>query len=214
MGIKFGDTPVATVATTDAAPAATPGGISLDLQKNVVLDLTKENPGLTLVTAAAGWDTALAGASGIDLDISALMLNENNKIVSADDVIYFRHKELPGIRLNKDNTTGEGEGDDETIDIDLSKIDPKYKAIVFIVNIYDAAAKRQTFGMVQNSYIRLLDKANGDKEICRYRLKDDYSTSTAVVCAKLLRDGGNWKFEAIGEGKVVKDLNDIVAMFM
>lgn len=229
MGINFGGMP--SIATTQAAPAAAPtatvaeapviqevtsptGGITLDLSKRAILDLTKRNPGLSKCVLAAGWDAAAAGAAGIDLDITAIMLNENGKITSGDDIVYFNNKVIPGVKLNKDNRTGDGEGDDETIDLDLALVDPKYTEIVFVINIFEAAKNKQTFGMVQNSYVRLLDKAENDKELCRFRLKDNYATSTAVIFAKLKRDGSDWQFEAIGEGKVVRDLNDIAAIYL
>lgn len=220
MGIRFDDAGAnATPATTDAVIGgsavevqAPGGGITLDLSKGVTLDLSKAEPGLKLVTLAAGWDVADTGAS-FDIDISAFLLNASKKIGSAADIIYFRNMQGTGIRLNGDNTTGEGEGDDETIDIDLTKIPDQYTQIDFVVNIYDAMTKKQTFGMVNSSYVRLLNKEAGDKEICRFSLKDEYSTSTAVIVARLVRDGGNWKFETVGEGKVVKDLNDIAAIY-
>jgi len=212
MGIKFDSTTPTQEHGIQKAVSPT-GGITLDLSKGIVLDLTKNNPGLTKCMLAAGWDAASAGANGIDLDISAFLLAANGKITGINDIIYFKHKEMPGIKLNNDNTTGEGDGDDETINLDLLAIDPKYQEIVFCVNIYDAIKNRQTFGMVQNSYVRLIDTANGDNEICRYLLKNEAASSTCVIFAKLKRNGSDWQFETIGEGKVVKDLNDIVALF-
>lgn len=223
MGINFGaatpSAPIgatatpAPVVTGPAAEVSTPQGITLDLGKGAILDLTKKEPGMTHVTLAAGWDVSQSGPQ-CDLDISAFMLNASGKITTADDIIYFKHMEAPGIKLNGDNLTGEGEGDDETIDIDLSQVSTQYDSIVFVVNIYEAMSRRQTFGMINNSYVRLLNKDAGNKEVCRFVLKDDYASSTGVVFAKLKREAGSWKFEAIGDGKVVKDLNDIVALYM
>lgn len=219
MGINFGNmggapVPQASPAieSGNATQISTPQGITLDLSKGAVLDLTKQEPGLTHVRLGAGWDVASAG-SDFDLDISAFALNAAGKITSGNDVIYFKHPEIPGIRLNGDNRTGAGDGDDETIDVDLSQVPAQYSSIVFVVNIYDAEARRQTFGMVNNSYVRLINTDDGDREICRFVLKDDYSASTGVIFAKLKREGTSWKFEAVGDGKVVKDLNGIAALF-
>lgn len=221
MGINFGDVAASTAApvSTPAAPviqevaAPSGGGFTLDLSKGAVLDLTKRNPGLCMCKLAAGWDAATASA-GIDLDISAFLLDANGKVTSGADIVFFNNKTVPGVSLQGDNRTGDGEGDDEIIDIDLASVDQKYQRIVFVVSIFEAMQRRQTFGMVQNSYVRLLDAANNDHELCRYRLKDEYSSSTAVVFAQLKRNGSEWEFEAIGEGKVVADLNAIAAMYM
>lgn len=212
MGINFGDMgAVSTSTPSTPVEVQTSTGITLDLAKATTLDLTKKNPGLKKVTLGAGWDVAVSGEA--DLDISAFMLDSNGKITGVNDIVFFNNMSANGVRLNGDNRTGEGEGDDETIDIDLSAVPSQYESIVFIVSIYEAKARRQTFGMINNAYVRLLDKDKNDKEICRFRLKDDASSATAVIFAKLKRNGSDWEFEAIGEGKVVDDLNGIVALF-
>lgn len=212
MGINFGN-----IESTNSEPiqqVSTPtGGITLDLRKGALLDLTKRSPGLKNITLAAGWDVSNV-IPAFDLDICALCLNSNGKITSGEDIVFFNHKSVPGITLSGDNRTGEGDGDDETIMINLAEVESKYDSIVFCVNIYDAVGRKQTFGMVSNSYVRLLDRDNNDKELCHFMLKDDYSSSTGVIFAKLKRDGSEWTFEALGEGKIVKDLNDIAALFM
>lgn len=185
----------------------------LNLQKNQVLDLTKHAPALTKAILAGGWDVALSGASA-DLDIAAFLCNEYDRITSADDVIYFNHKTAQGIELEKDNLTGEGEGDDERIDIDLTQIPSKYKKIVFAIVIFDAQVKKQSFGMVRNAFVRLLDANDNEREICRYNLTDNYSTSTAVIACALNRNAnGGWDFEAMGEG-LIGDLNTIATKLM
>lgn len=213
MGINFsdmGDTPAPVAAAPTPAPMA-PAGMSLDMSKNMSLDLTKRNPGLKRLVVGAGWDIAAAGEN-IDLDIMALACKAGEKITSIDDVVYFNHKSIPGVTLNEDNRTGAGEGDDETIDIDLSAVAPDVQAIVFTVSIFEASTKRQTFGMVNNSYVRILDKDAGDKELCHFILKDDYSTDTAVLFAKLVRNGSEWDFVTIGEGKYA-DMNGLLNLF-
>lgn len=183
----------------------------LNLQKNDILDLTKRNPGLKKVTLGAGWDVANGGVD-FDLDIAAFMLDANNKFNSVSNVIFFNNKQGQGIELSGDNRTGAGDGDDETITIDLDMIDPSRQKIVFVVTIHEAQSKRQTFGMVNNSYVRLLDTANNDKELCRFNLKSDGSTATSVIFAELYRDMGEWQFKAVGEGKIA-DLNGILALY-
>lgn len=183
----------------------------LNLEKNAVLDLTKRNPGLTLVNLGAGWDVA-AGGDDFDLDIAAILLDANGKFGSSENIVYFNHMETAGVKLNGDNLTGAGDGDDEVISLDLSKINPNVQKIVFVVTIYRGQEKRQTFGMINNSYVRLLDVAHGEKELCRFDLKENGSTATGVIFAELTRDGAEWQFKAIGEGKVA-DLNMMVNLY-
>ena len=118
-----------------------------------------------------------------------------------------------GIRLEGDNRTGAGEGDDERIQIDLSMIRNDIAKIIFVVTIHNAQLKRQTFGMVENSYVRLLDAENDEKEVCRFNLKENGSTVTSVIFAELYRDGSEWRFKAIGDGKIA-DLNGILSLYI
>ena len=193
---------------TEVAPAT--GGVSLDLEKNTILDLAKAAPGLTKVDLCAGWDIS-AGGADFDLDISAFLLNEAGKITSASDVIFYNNKTAPGIHLNGDNRTGAGDGDDEVINLDLAALSPSIHKVICAVTIDQAITRRQTFGMVNNSYVRLVNSEN-NSELCKFQLKDDYSTDTAVVFAELVKDGSTWAFHTIGEGKQA-DLNGIAALF-
>ena len=186
---------------------------ALNLQKNDILDLTKKNPGLKRVILGAGWDVATMGQD-FDLDIAAFLLNNNNKVARIpDDVIFFNNMEGQGIRLEGDNRTGAGEGDDERIQIDLSMIRNDIAKIIFVVTNHNAQLKRQTFGMVENSYVRLLDAENDEKEVCRFNLKENGSTVTSVIFAELYRDGNEWRFKAIGDGKIA-DLNGILSLYI
>ena len=186
---------------------------ALNLQKNDILDLTKKNPGLKRVILGAGWDVATRGQD-FDLDIAAFLLNNTNKVARIpDDVIFFNNMEGQGIRLEGDNRTGAGEGDDERIQIDLSMIRNDIAKIIFVVTIHNAQLKRQTFGMVENSYVRLLDAENDEKEVCRFNLKVNGSTVTSVIFAELYRDGNEWRFKAIGDGKIA-DLNGILSLYI
>ena len=186
-------------------------GQTLNLQKNSILDLTKKNPGLKKVILGAGWDISKGGDS-FDLDIAAFMLDKNEKFNTVDNVIFFNNKVGQGITLEGDNRTGIGEGDDERINIDLSQIDNNICKIVFVVSIDKAREKRQTFGMIDNSYVRLLDVENSEKEICRFNLKENGSTATSIIFANLYRDGQEWQFKALGEG-MIADLNGVLALY-
>ena len=184
----------------------------LNLNKNDILDLTKKNPGLKKVSLGAGWDIANNGLD-YDLDIAAFLLDSNNKFNTVSNIIFFNNKESQGISLSGDNRTGAGEGDDERIRIDLESIPAHVQKIVFVVTIHEAQAKRQTFGMVENSYVRLVDLENNKREICRFNLKENGSTATSVIFAELNRKGSEWQFKAIGEGKIA-DLNGILGIYM
>lgn len=186
--------------------------LSLDLKKNDVLDLTKGNPGLVKVDLGAGWDIA-SGGNAFDLDISAILTTASGKVRSVSDIVYFKNMEVNGVKLNGDNRTGAGDGDDEVISVDLSRVDSDIAKITFIVTIYDGQARRQTFGMVNNSYVRLVDTENGNKELCKFNLKADGSMATTVIFAELYRDGREWQFKAVGEGKIA-DLNEIASMYL
>ena len=183
----------------------------LNLNKNDILDLTKRNPGLKKVSLGAGWDIANNGLD-YDLDIAAFLLDSNNKFNTVSNIIFFNNKEGQGISLAGDNRTGAGEGDDEVININLEEINPNIAKIVFVVTIHEAQAKRQTFGMVENSYVRLVDLENNKREICRFNLKENGSTATSVIFAELNRKGSEWQFKAIGEGKIA-DLNGALALY-
>ena len=186
---------------------------ALNLKKNDILNLAKKNPGLKKVILGAGWDVA-SGGQDFDLDIAAFLLNANGKVQNIpDDVIFFNNMQGQGIYLEGDNRTGAGEGDDERIRRDLESIPAHVQKIVFVVTIHEAQAKRQTFGMVENSYVRLLDEENNEREICRFNLKENGSTVTSVIFSELYKQNGEWQFKAIGEGKIA-DLNGILGIYM
>ena len=184
---------------------------ALNLKKNDVLNLTKKNPGLKKVILGAGWDVASIGQD-FDLDIAAFLLDANNKFNTVSNVIFFNNKQGQGIALSGDNRTGAGDGDDETINIELDKIDLNIAKIVFVVTIHEAMVKRQTFGMINNSYVRLVDLEQNGKEICRFNLKENGSTATSIIFAELIRTGAEWQFKAVGEGKIA-DLNGVLALY-
>ncbi|MGL5086601.1 MAG: TerD family protein [Clostridium sp.] len=205
LGGNFGN-----LTNNNVAPQGAPG-LTLNLNKNDILDLTKKNPGLKKVVLGAGWDISNNG-SDFDLDIAAFLLDRNNKFNALENIIFFNNRQGQGIALESDNRTGAGDLDDERINIDLDGINQNIARIVFAVTIHDGQAKRQTFGMVNNSYVRLLDSAQNEKEICRFNLKENVSTATAVLFAELIRENNEWQFKAVGESKIA-DLNGLLALY-
>lgn len=175
----------------------------LNLNKNDILDLTKAAPTLNKLKIAAGWDvnTGFFGNS-YDLDLCAILVNENGKLIKNENpCVYYGKKASKGIYLDGDNLTGEGDGDDENIYVTLSEIPSQVKRIIFNVVIYNGKSKKQKFSKVKNAYVRILNTDNRNEEICRYNLSNDGGDNTAVVFAELIRNGSNWEFKAIGEYK-------------
>lgn len=182
---------------------------ALSLVKGEKVDLTKTNAGLKVVALAAGWDINPSASGNYDLDIFAVAANKAGKPLSGPKVVYFGNKTgIPGVSLDGDNLTGAGDGDDETITVELDKVPADVESLVLCINIYEAASRGQRFGMVQNSFIRVYDKATG-VEATRFDLNEDYGSSTGVVVGKLYRHNSEWKFEAVGTG-VNGDINEIV----
>ena len=183
-------------APTTTAPAqevSSTGGM-LNLQKNQFLDLNKANVNLSNMRLAAGWDVS-RGRGNYDLDICAILLDANGRYY---DKVYYGDKNANGVRLDGDNLTGAGEGDDENIYVNISKLSSSVKRIVLAVCIYSARSRGQSFKYVENAYVRLVDESTG-KEVCRYNLSNDGGDATAVIFAELYENNGSWNFKAIGE---------------
>lgn len=184
--------------------------ISLNLTKGQTLNLTKTAPSLRKVKLGLGWDVAVAGTN-FDLDASAFVLR-NGKLVNSSDVVFYNNPTGQGITYGGDNRTGAGEGDDETISVDLNALPSDVDKIVFVATIYNAQQNQQTFGMVKNSYIRLVDETSNN-EIARYELKENFSTETAVLFGQLEKDSAqSWHFHILGEGKV-GDLSALAMLY-
>lgn len=175
--------------------------MAVSLSKGGNVSLSKEVPGLTAINVGLGWDARVTDGSPFDLDASAFLCNESGKIRSDADFIFYNNKTSSdgSVVHQGDNQSGAGEGDDETVAIDLSKVPADVQKVAFSVTIHEAEARKQNFGQVGNAYIRVLNKADG-KEIARYDLSEDYSTETAMIFGELYRNGGEWKFKAIGQG--------------
>ena len=174
-------------------------GVSLTKGGNV--SLTKEAPGLTNVLVGLGWDVRTTTGADFDLDASAIMVNATGKVISDQHFVFFNNLMSPDgtVEHTGDNLTGEGEGDDEIIKVNLAAVPAEVEKIVFPVTIYDADARRQSFGQVRNAFIRVVN-ADNDAELTRYDLTEDASTETAMVFGELYRNGAEWKFRAVGQG--------------
>lgn len=188
--------------------------MSVNLQKGQKVDLTKGNTGLHAVMVGLGWDEAeqpqASGLFGslfgggqkqdIDCDAIAFLLDSNAKIARKSDVVFFNNlRHDSGCVIHQgDNLTGAGDGDDEQIMIDLSRLPPQYDRIVILVSIYKATDRKQHFGMIKNAFIRLVD-VDTNKELCIYNLSENYQGMTAMIFGEVYRYKGEWKFNAIGQ---------------
>jgi tellurium resistance protein TerD len=175
--------------------------MSVSLTKGGNVSLTKQAPNLTAVNVGLGWDVRSTTGVDFDLDASALGLNTEKKIVNDQYFVFFNNLRSPdgSIEHTGDNLTGEGEGDDEVIKVNLPAVPQEVSSITFPVSIYDADSRGQSFGQVRNAFIRVVDSSNGT-ELARYDLSEDASTETAMVFGELYRNGAEWKFRAIGQG--------------
>ena len=176
--------------------------MGINLSKGGRIDLSKEAPGLKRVALGLGWDTNSSDTGvDFDLDVSVFMLNSNKKIPNDKYFVFYNNLTSPdgSVVHQGDNRTGEGEGDDETVFVDLDKIDSSIEELVIVVTIDEAEARKQNFGQVENSFIRLYD-IDTNKEIAKYELDEDFSTEIAVEFGELYKKSGSWRFKAVGAG--------------
>ena len=172
------------------------------LTKGQKVSLTKDNEGLSKIIVGIGWDINQFDTGGdFDLDSVAFMVGDNGKVTKQEDFIFFGNLKHPSGSVEHlgDNRTGVGEGDDEVIKIELSKIPAEITKIVFAVTIYEAEARHQNFGQVSNAFVRIVDEVKNE-EMLRYDLGEDFSIETAAVFGELYKHNGEWKFNAIGSG--------------
>ncbi|WP_341282817.1 TerD family protein [Paenibacillus sp. FSL H8-0537] len=183
------------------------------MSKGQKLDLTKNNPGLDHLKVGLGWDTNRLQGQSYDLDVEIFLLNQMDKLPSNGHIIFYNNLNSPdgSVRYNGDNRTGQGNGDDESAEIQLSRVSPDIQKIVFTVTIDDAVRKNQNFGQIGNAYIRIVNQANG-AEICRFDLSEDYSTSISLLAGEVYRHNNEWKFNAVGTGLTL-DLAGICAHY-
>ncbi|MCD2518109.1 TerD family protein [Massilia sp. G4R7] len=175
--------------------------MAISLQKGGNVNLSKEAPGLVNLKVGLGWDTRATDGAAFDLDGAVFLLNSSGKVRADGDFIFYNNlKSSDGSVVHSgDNTTGAGDGDDETVSIDLSKVPADVDKVVLAVTIHDAEARRQNFGMVGKAFIRCVNAAN-NSEIARYDLSEDSSTEAAMIFGEVYRNGADWKFRAIGQG--------------
>ena len=198
--------------------------MAVNLQKGQKLSLKKsDGKKLSKLMVGLGWDAAeqkggffsrlFGGADSIDCDASVFVCQEGH-FVDKDDLVYFGNlKHRSGaIKHMGDNLTGEGEGDDEQIFVDLDEIPNRYDKLIFVVNIYKAAERKQHFGMIRNAYIRIVDNDNHE-ELCRFNLSDDYTNMLSMIAGEVYRRGDEWKFNAIGSGTTDTGLTDLSKRF-
>ncbi|MCD7034708.1 TerD family protein [Metabacillus sp. GX 13764] len=202
--------------------------MAITLQKGQKIDLTKGNSTLNSMLVGLGWDPVqqsggkglLGGLFGgnkesnVDCDASVLMLDEKDRLVDKKSVIYFGNlqSKCGSVRHSGDNLTGQGEGDDEQIRIDLQKIPASVHKLVFVVNIYQAVQRKQHFGMIQNAFIRIVD-ASSNTELAHYNLTDNYSGLTSLFPGEIYRHGNEWKFAAVGQGTKDASIGDIAGRY-
>ncbi|MBR1691397.1 MAG: TerD family protein [Lachnospiraceae bacterium] len=195
--------------------------MSISLQKGQKVSLSKEHAGLAKVVVGLGWDEVKQSRGffapkpqAIDCDASAILLR-NGKLTHKDDIVYYGNlRHVSGtVQHMGDNLTGAGDGDDEQIVIDLSRVPQEYDKIVIVVNIYQAVQRRQHFGMIQNAFIRLVDDRN-NTEMCKYNLTENYSGMTSMIFGEIYRHNGEWKFNAIGQGTNDPGLGELTRRYV
>lgn len=174
--------------------------MALSLQKGGNLSLSKAAPGLTNITVGLGWDARSTDGAAFDLDASAVLL-AGDKVRNDSDFVFYGQKQDADASVihGGDNLTGEGDGDDETIDIHLDKVPAEVDRVVVAATIYDYETRNQSFGQVRNAYIRIVNADNGE-ELARYDLAEDYALETGVLFGEVYRNGADWKFKAVGQG--------------
>jgi tellurium resistance protein TerD len=175
--------------------------MAISLQKGGNVNLSKEAPGLSSLKLGLGWDVRATDGAAFDLDGVAFLLNQSGKVRSDADFIFYNNaKSSDGsVTHSGDHRTGAGEGDDETLSIDLTKVPADVERIVLAVTIHEGDTRRQNFGMVGKAFIRCINAAN-DSEIARYDLSEDGSTESAMIFGEVYRNGADWKFRAVGQG--------------
>ena len=175
--------------------------MAISLNKGGNLSLSKTDPSLTKMLIGLGWDERVTSGQAFDLDASAFLLTQNGKVRGDHDFIFYNQlKSTDGsVEHAGDNRTGQGDGDDEVIKVDLSRVAPDITKIAITVTIHDATARGQNFGQISNAFIRVVNEVTG-VEVVRFDLAEDYSVETAMVFGEVYRHNGEWKFRAVGQG--------------
>jgi tellurium resistance protein TerD len=175
--------------------------MAISLSKGGNVNLSKEAPGLNKIVVGLGWDARATDGAAFDLDASAFLVKMDGKVRSDSDFCFYNNKVVAdgAVQHAGDNTTGAGEGDDETIKVELSKIPADLDKVVFAVTIHEAETRKQNFGQVNHAYIRVVNEEGG-QEIARYDLSEDASVETSMIFGEIYRIGADWKFKAVGQG--------------
>jgi len=175
--------------------------MAISLSKGGNVSLTKSAPGLTNILIGLGWDARATDGAGFDLDASGFLLTSAGKVRSDADFIFFNQPASAdgSVKHLGDNTTGAGDGDDEQMAVDLTKVPADVDKIAIAVTIHEAEARKQSFGMVSQAFVRVVNAAD-NVEIVRYDLSEDFSIETALVFGEIYRNSGEWKFKAVGQG--------------
>jgi tellurium resistance protein TerD len=175
--------------------------MAVSLTKGGNVNLSKEAPGLNKISVGLGWDARATDGAAFDLDASAFLVKMDGKVRSDSDFCFYNNKVVGNgaVQHMGDNTTGAGDGDDESVKVELSKVPADLDKIVFAVTIHEADVRKQNFGQVNHAYIRIINE-DGGAEIARYDLSEDASIETAMIFGEIYRVGADWKFKAVGQG--------------
>jgi len=175
--------------------------MAVSLQKGGNVSLSKEAPGLSKVTVGLGWDPRVTDGAEFDLDASVFVCGDNGMVLSDKHFVFYNNVKSPdgSIEHTGDNKTGEGDGDDEQVKINLTAVPAEVKKLVFAVTIHEAGNRNQNFGQVSNAFMRVINQ-EGEAELARYDLSEDYSVETAMIFGEVYRHNDEWKFKAIGSG--------------
>jgi tellurium resistance protein TerD len=177
--------------------------MTISLSKGQGISLTKDNPSLNKIRVGLGWDVRQTDGADFDLDASAFLVGEDGKVYEQPGLVTYIEACKTGgngsVVYGGDNRTGDGDGDDETIDATLSDIPATVSKIVFAVTIHDAEKRSQNFGGVENSFVRVINQESGE-ELCKYDLREDFDIETAMILGEMYRHDGGWKFRAVGQG--------------
>lgn len=175
--------------------------MAISLQKGGNVSLDKMAPGISECLVGLGWDSRSTSGADFDLDATAFMLGEDGKVLSDQHFIFYGalKSQCGSVEHTGDNLTGDGDGDDESIKINLQKVPQNVQTIVIAVTIHEAVSRGQNFGQVSNAFIRVVDDTT-NIEVVRYDLSEDYSIETALIFGELYRHAGEWKFRAVGQG--------------
>nr|WP_314489048.1 TerD family protein [uncultured Kingella sp.] len=175
--------------------------MAVSLSKGQNVSLSKTDPSLKHILIGLGWDARSSDGQDFDLDASVFMTAESGKVPSDDYFVFYNQLKSPcgSVQHTGDNLTGDGDGDDESVIVELEKVPANIKSLFVTVTIHDAETRRQNFGQVSNAFVRLVNHETG-QEVLRFDLSEDYSTETAMVFGEVYRHNGDWKFRAIGQG--------------